>query len=140
MGVVAFLLLQHFLIGENLLNWAWPEGWLEWPLTLICGLMVVGGIVPLLAESLGKPVPMPCFRFEATVKSIELDRFDTIEIDCKPGQAWFAAGDLVFKRGDVETFRLEGVSRPESFRQTCSKSAMSYLGVKQALDRNAVPA
>jgi hypothetical protein len=140
MGVVAFLLLQRFLIAGSFFNLAWPTGPLEWILTAFCGLMIVGGIVPLLAEAMGEPVPMPCLRFDATVKSIELDRFDTIEIDCKPGQAWFAAGDLVFKRGDVEVFRLEGVSRPEPFRQTCSKSAMSYVGVKQALDRTVVPA
>ncbi len=140
MGIIGMCLLQHFLIGEHLFQWAWPAGIVEWSLAVICGLMVVGGIVPLVAEAMGEPVPMPCVRFDATVKSIDLDRFDTIEIDCKPGQAWFAAGDLVFKRGDVETFRLEGVSRPESFRQTCNKSAMSYVAVKQVLDRAEVPA
>ncbi len=135
LGIVAFCLLQQFLIG-----WGWPASIFQWVATLVCGLLVVGGIVPLLAEAMGEPVPMPCIRFNAEVKSIELDRFDTIDIDCKPGQAWFAAGDLVFKRGDVETFRLEGVSRPESFRQTCLKSHLSYVGVKQALDRAAIPA
>jgi len=135
LGVVAFCLVQQFLIG-----WAWPASAIQWALTVVCCLLVLGGIVPLLAEALGEPVPMPCIRFDAEVKSIELDRFDVIEIDCKPGQEWFAAGDLVFKRGDVETFRLEGVSRPESFRQTCLKSHQSYVGVKQALDRAAVPA
>jgi len=134
-GVLAFFVLQHFLIG-----WAWPASMFQWALTAICGLLVVGGVVPLLAEALGEPVPMPCIRFDAQVKSIDLDRFDTIEVDCQPGQAWFAAGDLVFKRGDVEAFRLEGISRPESFRQTCFKSHMSYVGVKQALGRIAVPA
>jgi hypothetical protein len=143
MGVVAFCLLQYFLISpsESFFAWVWPGySILNWTLTVICLLMVVGGILPLLAEVIGEPVPMPCFRVDATVKSIDLDRFDTIEIDCKPGQAWFAAGDLVFKRGDVETFRLEGVSRPESFRQTCCKSAMSYVGVREALDCAVLPA
>lgn len=135
LGLLAFCLLQQFLIG-----WGWPASSSQWILTAVCGLLVIGGIVPLLAEAMGEPVPMPCLRFNAEVKSIELDRFDTIEIDCKPGQAWFAAGDLVFKQGDVEKFRLEGVSRPESFRQTCLKSHMSYVGVKQALDRAAIPA
>lgn len=134
-GAVAFCLLQQFLIG-----WTWPASTIQWVATAVCGLLVIGGLVPLLAEALGEPIPTPCIRFDAEVKSIELDRFDTIEIDCKPGQAWFAAGDLVFKRGDLETFRLEGVSRPESFRQTCFKSHMSFVGVKQALDRAAVPA
>jgi len=39
-------------------------------------------------------------------KAVDLDRFDRIEIDVLPGQAWYYAGDLVFKLGNVETFRL----------------------------------
>jgi hypothetical protein len=69
------------------------------------------------------------------VKSVELDRFDSIDVVVRPGQEWFHAGDLVFKLGHVETFRLEGVSRPETFRQTCLKSHLAYKGVKQALQR-----
>ena len=65
-------------------------------------------------------------------KAVDLDRFDTIDIDVQPGQAWYDAGDLVFKRGNMETFRLEGVSRPAAFRQTCLKAHMAYTGVKQA--------
>ena len=66
-------------------------------------------------------------------KSVDLDRFDTIEIEVRPGQAWYHAGDLIFKKGDEETFRLEGVSRPESFRQVCLKANRSHMGVKNAL-------
>ena len=65
-------------------------------------------------------------------KFVDLDRFDTIEIVVEPGQAWYHAGDLVFKQGNVETFRLEGVSRPEAFRSTCLKSQMAHAGVKRA--------
>lgn len=72
------------------------------------------------------------------VKSVDLDRFDSIEIVVQSGQAWFHAGDLIFRLGNVETFRLEGVSRPESFRHTCLKSHFAYQGVKQALAREAV--
>ncbi len=64
---------------------------------------------------------------------VDLDRFDRIEIAVAPGQEWYHAGDLVFRRGDVETFRLPGVSRPEAFRQTCLKARMSYVGVRKAL-------
>jgi hypothetical protein len=77
----------------------------------------------------------PAFRFGAEVKSVELDRFDHVEIERKPGHEWFDAGDLVFRREGVETFRLEAVSRPESFRATCEKSCASFVGVKQALAR-----
>ncbi len=65
-------------------------------------------------------------------KAVDLDRFDTINIEVQPGQAWYYAGDLIFKLGKVETFRLEGVSRPEAFRSTCMKSQMSHAGVKKA--------
>jgi len=64
---------------------------------------------------------------------VDLDRFDTIEVEILPGQAWYHAGDLVFRRGDIETFRLPAVSRPETFRQTCLKSRMSYAGVRKAM-------
>ena len=65
-------------------------------------------------------------------KSIELDRFDSIEVEIDPGDEWYKSGDLVFRQGDVERFRLEGVSRPESFRQVCWKSHRAFVGVKEA--------
>ncbi len=65
---------------------------------------------------------------------VDLDRFDTIEVVVRPGQAWYKAGDLVFRRGQVETFRLMGVSRPQTFRHTCLKARMSYVGVQKALE------
>lgn len=64
-------------------------------------------------------------------KSVDLDRFDTILIDVLPGQEWYNAGDLVFRQGNVETFRLEGVSRPEAFRETCLKSHVAHSTVKR---------
>ena len=69
--------------------------------------------------------------------SIDLDAFDSIEIDVQAGQAWFQAGDLLFKQAGETVLRLAGVSRPESFRQTCLKSRMSYVGVRQALQQEA---
>lgn len=68
---------------------------------------------------------------------VELDRFDAIDILVRPGQEWYEAGDLVFRLGNVETFRLEGVSRPEAFRACCLKAQMGYVGVKKALQREA---
>lgn len=70
--------------------------------------------------------------FGGELKGVSLDRFDTIEVVVQPGQAWFKAGDLVFRQGAVETFRIWGVPRPETFRQTCLKARMSYVGVAQA--------
>jgi hypothetical protein len=69
--------------------------------------------------------------FGGESKSVALDRFDSIQTVVEPGQAWFKAGDLVFRLGQTETFRISGVPRPETFRQTCLKANMSFVGIKQ---------
>ncbi len=74
------------------------------------------------------------------MQSVALDRFDTIDIRVLPGQDWYYAGDLVFRKGDIETLRLEAVSRPEGFRQACLKARAAYVGVKRALEREAAMA
>lgn len=79
--------------------------------------------------------PFVKFNHAAEIKSVQLDRFDDVRVEVQPGQAWFNAGDLIFTKDGVETFRLEGVSRPESFRHVCVKAQMSYCGVKDALAR-----
>jgi hypothetical protein len=66
-------------------------------------------------------------------KSIGLDQFDTIDVVVEPGQQWYDAGDLVFRQGAVEKFRLDGVSRPQAFRQVCLKAHMGFVGVQQAI-------
>lgn len=72
-------------------------------------------------------------------RSVSLDRFNTIEIVdpekgglLEGGQDWYPAGELVFKLNGVETFRLPGVKRPETFRQTCLKAQIAYVGVQKA--------
>jgi hypothetical protein len=67
--------------------------------------------------------------------AVDLDGFDSIEIDALPGQAWFDAGDLSFRRDGREVFRLGGVSWPEAFRQTCLKSHRAYVAVKHAVQQ-----
>jgi hypothetical protein len=59
---------------------------------------------------------------------VDFDRFDAIDVEVLPGQEWFPAGDLIFRRGAVETFRLAGVSRPETFRHTCLSARRGYIG------------
>ncbi len=66
---------------------------------------------------------------------IALDDFDAIDVQVLPGQAWYHAGDLVFRSGTVESFRLSGVSRPEAFRQTCLKARMGVVGAHRATER-----
>jgi hypothetical protein len=66
---------------------------------------------------------------------VDLDRFDSIEVVVQPGQAWYHAGDLVFRLGETETFRLPAVSRPETFRHACLNAHRIHVGVKKALER-----
>lgn len=66
-------------------------------------------------------------------KAIEFDRFDSIEVEVDPGQVWYEAGDLIFRNGDVERFRLESVSRPQAFRHVCLKSHKAFVGIQKAL-------
>jgi len=65
-------------------------------------------------------------------QSVSLDRFDSVEIEVVPGQEWYPAGDLIFRNGEIETFRLSGVPHPEAFRCTCEKTQTGYAGVQQA--------
>ncbi len=65
-------------------------------------------------------------------RDIALDQFDRIDTEVQPGQQWFFAGDLVFRKGAVEVFRLEGVSRPEVFRRICLNAHRARVGVQQA--------
>lgn len=71
----------------------------------------------------------------AEQRSVTLDEFDSIDVVVQPGQEWYPAGDLVFRNGQVETFRLEGVSRPEAFRHVCLKAQRAHAAVKRALSR-----
>jgi hypothetical protein len=76
--------------------------------------------------------------FGGEIKSITLDRFDSIQTQAHWGQAWYHAGDLVFYQGETETFRIEAVPRPETFRQTLLKAQTSYVGVQKALEAESV--
>lgn len=66
---------------------------------------------------------------------VSLDDFDSIEIYALPGQAWYPAGEMIFRKGQLETFRLHGVPRPEPFRQTCLKAARARQSVKKAREQ-----
>jgi hypothetical protein len=70
--------------------------------------------------------------------AVSLEDFDAIDVEVLPGQEWYPAGELIFRKGKVETFRLSGVPRPETFRQTCLKAQRSDFGVKQAVARQPV--
>lgn len=65
----------------------------------------------------------------------DLDNFDTIELVVLPGQEWYPCGELVFRKGQVETLRLSGVPHPEGFRRTCLKAQRAHVAVNRALGR-----
>lgn len=77
-------------------------------------------------------------QFNDVRKYVALDGFDAIDVVQHPGQLWFKAGDLVFRQGGTEVFRLTAVPHPESFRQTCLKSHLAHVSVRQVLQREAV--
>ncbi len=73
-------------------------------------------------------------------RSIALDAFDSIEVESGPGQQWYHAGDLVFRNGGSEKFRLESVSYPEAFRHSCLASRAAFIGVRELLQRETATA
>jgi len=64
-------------------------------------------------------------------RAIGLDQFETIDVEVLPGQHWFHAGDLVFRRSQEEVFRLQGVARPQVVRQSCLKVRTALLTVRE---------
>ncbi len=72
--------------------------------------------------------------------SASLDDFDSIEVIVLPGQAWYAAGDLVFSKGNVVSLRLAGVPSPEPFRETCLKAQRSHAAVQKFATSEPAPA
>ncbi|MGI9427034.1 MAG: PH domain-containing protein [Bythopirellula sp.] len=66
------------------------------------------------------------------LQSVSLDRFDAVDVEVEPGQQWYPAGNLIFRLGDVETFRLIGVPHPQAFSRTCAKASAGFVGVLQA--------
>jgi hypothetical protein len=61
-------------------------------------------------------------------------------LDYLPGQPWLHAGDVVFRRGGQEVFRLAGVSRPEIFRHVCQTAQSALVEVRNVLRQQAAVA
>ena len=71
----------------------------------------------------------------ATQRAVRLSEFDAVQLDPLPGQEWYCAADLVFRREGVEVLRLPGVPHAEAFRQTCLKARRAYAdGATFAVD------
>ncbi len=62
--------------------------------------------------------------------AVLLSDFDAIEIEVLPGQEWYPCGEMIFRKGKVETFRLSAVPHPEAFKQICLKTQRSFAAVK----------
>ena len=103
------------------------------PIALILYFKRIGPFVAMRYRVTNKRIVVERGLTGQVEKSIELDRFDKVEIEFESGYEWYDAGDLVFRQGEVERFRLEGVSRPEAFRQVCWKSCQAFVGVQDAL-------
>jgi len=71
-------------------------------------------------------------------EAVAIDGFDAIDLVVLSGQAWFHAGDLVFRYSGKEVFRLRAVSRPEVFRQVCLNAQTALLSIRRVLAEQAV--
>lgn len=119
------------------------------------GVFTIGKLIALASIPLALAIyfwnlrPWGCRRYRLTNRRViiqkgmrrfderwvALDDFDSIELVVLPGQEWYRAGELIFNKGQVETFRLHGVKSPQSFRHTCLAAQRGYVGVRKAMER-----
>ena len=114
------------------------------------GKLLAAACIPLSVAVFGwQLMPCVCRRYALTNRRIIIrkglmgidgrwinyDDFDSIAIEVLPGQDWLHAGDVVFRRGELEVLRLAGVSRPEVFRQVCLTGQTALLSVRTIVQR-----
>ena len=127
-------------------------GWGEF---FTLGKLLAVAMIPLsVAVFAWQLMPFVCRRYTLTNRRIiirkglsavggpwiNLDEFDSIQIEVLPGQQWLHAGELIFRRGNREVFRLSGVSRPETFRHVCLTARTALLSVRTVLEQQAAGA
>jgi hypothetical protein len=122
-----------------------------WGIFTLGNLMTLVTIPISLAVFAWQLMPYLCRRYSVTNQRliirrglsareerwINLDDFDTIEIEVLPGQESLRAGDIVFKHGGIEAFRFAGVSCPASVRQACLKARNAVILVRRVLQQQA---
>jgi hypothetical protein len=124
---------------------------LGWGFFTLGKLMALATIPLSLAVFCWQLLPGVCRRYKLTSRrivlqkglapqdaaGIGLDEFDAVEVLLLPGQDWLHCGELIFRRGESEVFRLCGVSRPEIFRQLCLKARTALLSFRKVLREQA---
>lgn len=118
------------------------------PFAITIGKVLSVALIPVsLLLWLVNLAPFVCRRYTVTNKrvvvqrgwtaqderSVAFDRFDSIEIEVFAGQDWYDAGDLVFRQGATETFRLQAAPYPDGLRTNILKCRNSHVGVQAAL-------
>jgi len=73
-------------------------------------------------------------------KWLELEEFESCELEILPGQEWLRSGDLVFHHGEIEVLRLAGVVRPHVFRGVCLTAQRALLSVRKIVHEQAAAA
>ena len=115
-------------------------------------LLAVATIPVALAAFLWKLLPFVCRRYRLTnrrvvvqkglapveERSIGLEQFDSIDVRFLPGQEWLRAGEVVFRSGQREVFRLSGVPHPEPFRRACLEARTALVSVREVLRKQEV--
>ena len=114
-----------------------PKGPVDWVLSLVILFHLIAGVGLWATVFLNQSLQFVQGKVQ---RSVQLDRFNTIETEQQQGQEWFDAGDLVFLMDGQEQFRLLGISRPEAFKSTCMKAQMAYVGVHNALQHSGATA
>lgn len=113
------------------------------------GNLLALATVPLGAGLyLAKFLPFVCRRYVLTdvrvgiahglgrrlVESVAHDAYDAIDVEILPGQAWYDAGDLVFRSEGKETLRLAAVASAGMFRRTIWETRQSHCQLQPLLD------
>lgn len=139
---IAALRLGRWIGRYAAVDWGWG------PFTL--GALFALATIPLSLALFGWLfAPVVCRRYAITTRRviirrglgaledrwISMEDFDEIAVEVLPGQEWFHAGDLSFRRGGEELLRLAGVRRPEVLRRACLKIQSALIAVGRTVGK-----
>ena len=120
-----------------------------WSIFTVGHLLMLLSIPLAIALYFRRLAPWACRRYTLTNRRVVVQRgifakperwvsledFDSIEIEVLPGQEFYHAGQLIFRNGDIETFRLAAVAHPQSFRHTCLDAHKAYVEVQRIVEQ-----